>query len=819
MDHLPLPKSAPGHLRVPYISTILYDNGFFSSFPDRHGWQFTFFQPTLEETVSHNGETPLIEDFHIFLQTWLYFGTLHEVFRETVKLEDFIFTDENGNRFLYTGNLRQTMTGWLDQTVGVLESQNAQHEKMVSLCNHIRSHLDLLYYLLSGLRALADPGGVAATALLGESLENFYRTTYREVLKLETPPNILWGMAFSKWLTEKMKVSGWCPSTITRLAEDSPRISLLYYYSLLPAPQLGRDHSLCTSDSCLALKIDPSNYHTAHTRPGCGCPDLSMDVEIIGDCLRKGRLPLVEVPHDEDPMRINITCREDGGDTGFVAISHVWADGLGNINDNSLPACSLQEISRLVSKLPRIPRTSSPENGLTALWIDTVCVPVLPAALKQLALNYLRHPYMHAEHVLILDNYLRNVDAEDCDILEIFARVSCGNWVGRLWTLQEGRLAKRTWFQFRDKAIELKALWEATERPRSRGPDYWDMLVEAVVKWDATDLWGTRRAALGLDLHSAKSLRRALCFRSVSVPSDEALCLFCLAGLNMEQITSVPPAAHLRMKVFWSSMHRVPSGLIYSKSPQKLEAPGLRWAPLSFMGSLPRHHWAGIVKCADDMDGIPTQQGLQVKFPGFTCTMSWDGSEDIYGFHFHCAGIWFRLYFEEPWHTQSAFLPPQGPQTLAIVLMEPLQRQSTQEDAPETQKPKWNEFSDGLLGYVTHETDGIKHIKGLCHITVYLGLKKPLERVIFDASLDCIATEASNIDQMDDVHLQTTRMTKAYFAKHPTIRSACDTWAQGSSYASGEERFAALLVEVKTPTKKVALNAEKVPDDQGWCVD
>ena len=759
-----------------------------------------------------------------FLQTWLYFGTLWEVLGDFLTPEDFVVGDEEkgkGERFLYTGNIRRVMNDWLDGTVGALDGQEAQRERMVTLCENIRAHLDTLYYVLSGLRFLADVGTLAATAVLGESLENCYRAIYREVLGLETPPQILWGTVFAGWITGYMEAEGWCRSTVTRLAMDRPRISLLYYYALLPAPQAEKDHSACSKDSCLALKIDPSRYRTAHVRAECRCLDLPLDVQKIAECLKRGRLPLIEVPYNRDPMHAHITCREDDGKTGFVAISHVWADGLGNISHNSLPACSLQEISRLVSKLPRASSSSQQQNDPIPFWIDTICVPVHPVELKQLALNYLRHPYMHAEHVLVLDNYFRNVDAADCDVLEIFARVSCGNWIGRLWTLQEGRLAKRIWFQFRDKAVELKALWEATTKPRNRGWDYWDMLTEAVIKWNATDLWGARKTALGLDFQSTLSLRGALCCRSVSVPADEALCLFCLAGFDMQQITSVPAAARIRMKVFWSQMHAVPSGLIFSKYPEKLDEPGFRWAPLSFMGALPRNHWAGIVKCAEDSNGVPTPDGLQVRFQGFVCKVGWNGPEDDTGFYFHNAGDWFRLYFEEPWHPKSTFMPPDGPQKMAIILAESLKRPATREEDGDVKKPRWSNSSIGLLGYIMHEDAGIKCVKGLCHVIVYLGMKSPMEQVIFDAALHCIDTERSSSHQTEekpDVPAATL-ITKAYFAKHPTICGACDTWASGSSYATGEERFVALLGEMQTPGTRFALDTEETLSDQCWCVD
>jgi hypothetical protein len=104
-----------------------------------------------------------------------------------------------------------------------------------------------------------------------------------------------------------------------------------------------------------------------------------------------------------------------------------------------------------------------------------------------------------------------NVDSEGCDELEVFARVWCSNWVGRLWTLQEGRLGKRVWFQFRDKAVELKAIWEAfTTRPLSRGADYWHLF-----RMIATSVLDDGVVRFGINIHSVSYLRQAMCFRSV----------------------------------------------------------------------------------------------------------------------------------------------------------------------------------------------------------------------------------------------------------------------------------------------------------------
>ncbi len=189
---------------------------------------------------------------------------------------------------------------------------------------------------------------------------------------------------------------------------------------------------------------------------------LALEVQEIGRILKKGKLPLIEIDPHCDLSAIRLRLRDDDTQTPFVAISHVWADGLGNVQKSSLPVCSLQEISRLVQKLPRDDLMS---DELFPFWINTICVPVEPVKLKQLALTLLRELYAQAKHILVLDNYLCSITSGELDIMNIMARLNCSNWIGQLWTLQEGQLAKQVWFQFQDKALKSSLLLEEYLKP------------------------------------------------------------------------------------------------------------------------------------------------------------------------------------------------------------------------------------------------------------------------------------------------------------------------------------------------------------------
>ncbi|KAG0566847.1 hypothetical protein KC19_7G092400 [Ceratodon purpureus] len=851
MDHYPLPWSASGHLKIPCISTGNYDKGPFSSFPARQKWEVKLYEDSIDDALSHGGVTPSVEETEGFLQTWLYFGTLCEVFGEHVNLLDFIDKDEGGNRFLYSGKfLEVAVKVWFVQSQGVLES-------VQSLCDRAHSHLLSLFAKLAGLSTvseIADSTTLLAAAVLGESLDIFMKVLiycskpFMDKMKKEAS-FLRWGNVFPGWITKRFKSSGWCPSSIARLYESAPPLCQLYYCCQLPAPMKDKDHSSCTVDSCLALKIEPSTYHVVHRTDSCECPELTLDVERIGETLRKGRVPLIQIASDGDPAHPNIFLIEDDGNVDFVAISHVWADGLGNVRTNALPACRLHEISRLVSELPK----GSQQSELVPFWIDTVCVPVEPSDLQELALNYLRYPYTNAKHVLVLDEYLRTVDSKDCDVLDIFARLTCGNWNGRMWTLQEGQLAKRVWFQFRDKAIELKALVEGYEiLGLLKGIFYLELLIRFRVRWSATRLSDQGSFDNIKEQCLIWFLRDALQFRSVSVPADEALCLFCLADLDMATITSVKASTDLRMRTFWSQMQIVPAGLIFSQSQHKLEERGYRWAPSTFLGSVPGNHWMrSLMQSADGrlMVGLTTpsillllagrigiklatrtEHGLRAQFPAYICNVTWDGTCEV--FYFCCAGNWFKLYSQKPWHAKSAYVPPNGPQNMAIFLVYPLHDRAVQQSQISSQycigdvnldvakeEPRLGDGSHGMIGCITHEEAGTKYVKCLSNVAVVV--LRPIQHFIFSVALKSIAEfqDEHRTQSQDRDPSALKRTTTTYFEKYPKLSSACELWRPDLSPDDCFLHVMELMMGTADRSILVDVDVGEEPEEQYWCFD
>jgi hypothetical protein len=205
-----------------------------------------------------------------------------------------------------------------------------------------------------------------------------------------------------------------------------------------------KDHSRCTTDTCINYQIDPGSYELAHYGDGCRCAKLEINSSLITEILMKGdSIPLLKVIPGDDLGKLNIEIVESSSNTPYVALSHVWADGLGNPSSNSLHRCQLARLKDLLERLDtstltmdsRIPDTIKAKSA-SLLWLDTLCCPVIDGDAKQKAIERLRKVYKEANKVLVLDSSLFSISTEDLHTSEKIAKIYTSPWMRRLWTLQ-----------------------------------------------------------------------------------------------------------------------------------------------------------------------------------------------------------------------------------------------------------------------------------------------------------------------------------------------------------------------------------------------
>jgi hypothetical protein len=292
---------------------------------------------------------------------------------------------------------------------------------------------------------------------------------------------------------------GWCANEVASIKQRSDN-SEAYYLSLIDRHHLGRNHQSCsiqdpsivlnwTKEQCSADQIKELDYCTKHFPELCNCRHISVDEFLGQDLLRvlsRRQVPLILVHRDaynsishcsivssrlrglsswvgyfwklarwffRSTSRIFINgvhsknFPKPSPVIPFVAISHVWADGLGNVKRNSLPECQLLLIQNMVNSL--YGTTSEP----VAFWIDTICVPHDPRW-RKLAIIEMNRVYREVDKVFVLDMALRKVSLH-CEAL---LRIKYSNWARRLWTLPEGALANNLIFQFKDGTISGEEL-------------------------------------------------------------------------------------------------------------------------------------------------------------------------------------------------------------------------------------------------------------------------------------------------------------------------------------------------------------------------
>ena len=99
-----------------------------------------------------------------------------------------------------------------------------------------------------------------------------------------------------------------------------------------------RDHGGCQDDMYKWNQISKDEYKTLHVEQECPCNDISVVLSDLENSLLKGRLPLLKLENVGGRLdELDIQVVEYSGKERYVAISHVWAYGLGNPLTNALP--------------------------------------------------------------------------------------------------------------------------------------------------------------------------------------------------------------------------------------------------------------------------------------------------------------------------------------------------------------------------------------------------------------------------------------------------------------------------------------------------
>lgn len=440
----------------------------------------------------------------------------------------------------------------------------------------------------------------------------------------------------STLLARRMARQGWCPYQAEWVAKNFGPLSGYYIALLGPRPTPLQCHISCDGRKCSLLQIDEASYATGH-RPGCGegCEMVAPCVKEICAILEDGGVPILVVRCDENGglgASLDVRVERCAPGREFYAVSHVWSDGMGNPRANALPTCQLSMLvstaleARRAKITPTDGDSKEKEDPEIAIWMDTLCVPLVPKA-RKLAIQRMKLTYSLAARVLVFDAALQQCSLQGASSLEQGYRVLSCNWQRRLWTLQEAVFAPKLSFRFADGILFFEDLPMHSMEEEMQGPppDIATLEMRMALRYFCS---GAYRAEVNAEVvNQTARVDRLIetvthfCHRTTSRMSDEAICLATLLDADVGAILDTPAPERLR-RVLEHQRGFSPS-VIFLHGPKMQEEPW-RWAPASLMypwNSIQRHCFTplalmGAGSGATMKLATVTSEGLLLDLPG-----------------------------------------------------------------------------------------------------------------------------------------------------------------------------------------------------------
>ncbi|KAF2810043.1 uncharacterized protein BDZ99DRAFT_462655 [Mytilinidion resinicola] len=367
-----------------------------------------------------------------------------------------------------------------------------------------------------------------------------------------------------------MHQAGWCPFTTFQLSNNFPEDTQAYAFAL-GTIRTSQNHEKCTFQSCTASQYIPG-IDISHTREGCECEVLEAPTVQIVDCLQRGRIPFLRIANENGRPFIDIHDDDGMADTQYIAISHVWADGIGTSTSNCIATCQAMELAESIELI-------SNESNLP-FWLDTLCIPAQPQRqnLRDFSVQKMHEIYSSAHGVLILDADLKRLPS-NASYAEIMTRFSISAWYARLWTYHESALAPRHYVRGQDIVFELEGLQQ-----RVLEGEFQDSIAHSLNLFAAAsfrvlfrDPSDTKTSNSDLEM---QNLMTTASKRTMSRPEDETVCIAIHLSLDVGPLLKSPSGR--RMETLLSLLPAIPANVLWGSGP-RLVAKGFRWAPASFL--------------------------------------------------------------------------------------------------------------------------------------------------------------------------------------------------------------------------------------------
>jgi Heterokaryon incompatibility protein (HET) len=621
MEHL-LFTTAPAPIVVRYHGTEDWDGGDFLTYPQRKGLDISIWEPVDSQAEIDTGGRSF-QDISSFLQVWLFFGLLESVLRIKIPREDFTRQTETeadgGEIVITTTKLKRYLEDWRHRITRLSASEKDREGDFLWKCisEAVVVHDNLNHQLLYG-EDTADSQPLLESLFCVTLLTNALLRALVDIL-----PDASWSLNLKstnqvRLLTDRMEAAGWCPYTVSILQMQLQPDAEAFVFSL-GTLRTQQDHSLCLSTNyreigghCVASQTErAAPLKAKHVTANCECQPLGPPMQEIIELIEDGWTPVVAIAtsDDNDDVEIyvkgieleEIDAKNEFGD--FFALSHVWTDGLGNSEQNTILTCQARKLANLLHNLDGtvLGQTEKIEVDPKVLnshvtidfWLDTLCIPVQPQhqELRERCIGQMHKIYLTAAGVLVLDPDLQQLTRNSKPV-ELVGRLVSSFWRTRLWTYQEGALPLFLYFAGQDCLFELGETEAAfpvlSDSEDDENPDRMDRdLVEYQVARSLmtacrdfiSPIW-TRGNLKDSPAHALWRMLLAISQRGTSRPDDEAICIATFMGIDPTPVVNALPEH--RMTTLLQNLPCLPKLILFAWGPRQ-QKPGFRWAPLSFL--------------------------------------------------------------------------------------------------------------------------------------------------------------------------------------------------------------------------------------------
>ncbi|KAL7279683.1 hypothetical protein ACG7TL_006090 [Trametes sanguinea] len=403
---------------------------------------------------------------------------------------------------------------------------------------------------------------VVATCIVAQSL-------WRSLPEMALIDDFLWGKTYRpvgevvyQWCTRKMRSEGWCPSVL-HVAVGSMAFVMRVAPILVQLPPFIRtarnEHARCGTDGCRLDTFTASKYVPRHTQSRCKCDYIKPPPGAVQQLLSQGLIPVV--CFDGRALRV-VPARQ----TPYVAISHVWLEGMGSTTEDGLPSCVIKRIADLTTRI-------LPKHG-GAFWMDSLCVPQ-EGSLRKRAIKFMADTYRGAAKVLVIDDCIRTQCSVRKDAEDNLMYIAASGWMRRVWTLQEGLLARELYFEFAEGPVDFEA---NLRNGRASDQSQLNLPISVVPVFAIREDPGA--SSYAPPLWKVVSLLNG---RSTSKAEDELIAISSLLPpqINTDQLLAEPVGPDVverRMRVFLRQLRDIPRNVPLGTSP-RLNLSGFSWAP------------------------------------------------------------------------------------------------------------------------------------------------------------------------------------------------------------------------------------------------